>query len=305
MRSAHDRSTRAMVAALACGILCIGSDAARADAQGTVTPRVPVQAPSINKAVTELPAGTPTGQRFRIGLQASGAPQLPTSGPTPLVSVTLSWPAYPGATSYQVLRQAVTSGGAPYAAVLLPAIPLHPAPTSATVSGIPPFPGVSAPWGRDVQFRVVAIVSGHAVDTTGLVSVQLPLYHPQQNSLVSSSLWPPPTTAPFAGVGARSCQIAGTTAKVVWARNPAAVSYTVDLVQHAAGYMSLGTQTTTDTTASLTLPAGTELIMVRPEFSVPDWPTVGQTYALHGEWVYLGAAHSPAPSGAAVPCSQH
>lgn len=284
-------------------VLGISASPARSGAQ--ITTRAPVQAPTITKTVTVLPTPLST-QRFRTGLQVSGAPHLPTSGPTPLLSVTLSWAPYPGATAYEVLRQALTSSGAPYGAVVIPTAPLRPPLTTATVSGIPPYPIPNPAWGRDVQFRVVAIVSGHAADTTAPVAVQLPKYHPQQNSLVSSAVWPAPASADFASVGARVCQITGTTGKTAWARNPAAVSYSVDLIQNEpVGYVEFATPSTTDTVFSPTLPAGMDLIMVRPEFSVPDWPAAGQSYALHGEWVYLGTAHSPAASGATAPCTQH
>lgn len=224
---------------------------------------------------------------FRGGLTATvHAPTNP--GLSPLASAALTWPQYPNASGYRVIRQVTTtliSGLYPYAVVTPTA--LAGSVTSYTATRLVP--------GTPLNFRVVALVNGSAVDTTAAVAVTVPAVSTGATlpDASVSQVWPAPTSYGFAIVLKRQCNAGMSGMILTWARNGAASQYRALL---EPGNI---VKVVTDTTAGVELPNGLlstnapYAAYVRPEFAVPDWPATGQTFIQPGVWVYFGTTTLP------------
>lgn len=276
-------------------------------AAAQLTTRTPLKAPPSGQVSAGVAVINPAlVQAFRSGLQVRTTAPVATSGPNPLYGVVLTWPAYPGASGYQVLRQAVAVSGAAFAPVV---IPVSGSATTYTVQNLPPFANDSSSWYGSLQFRVVAMRLGQAADTTAVVRAPTPAYMIKGDDhryMMTSNDWPPFTTPKFAGIGYRLCQDMGMSLKLVWTRNPAATSYTVQLAQETSnGFSPLPPQSVTDTTITITPPAGAYRAFVRPEFAVPNWPTSGQNFTVQGAWTFFGTSHTPTPMSVPLPCPHY
>jgi len=258
------------------------------------------KAPDIGTAAIDLAAI----RAFKSGLTATTNP-LPSSGPNPLASVTLSWPAYPHATGYHILRAAVAASGQPFAFIPPPGSHDPPTVTSRAIINLPPGSDLTG-WNGSVAFRVVAYANG-TTDTTNVARASLPSYGVSNDYMSATNNWPPSSAAPFAGVGYRKCMDMGSSVALAWSRNPYATSYTVQLAasQPNGTFTALPPQSVTDTTLSPTLGAGAYRVYVRPEFAVPNWPTSGQTLTVHGAWTFLGTSHTPTPMSVPLPCPHY
>lgn len=226
---------------------------------------------------------------FRTGLHASISP-VPTSGRSPLVTATLTWPAYPGATGYRVLRQARDDAHT-YPFVDVTPSPLAGSTTSVTLQGLPPWgesPRTSA-QSATITFHVVALTASGGSDTATVLAT-LPEYRPDDENAVIplSKAWPTPPGG-LGTVGAHSCLSLAGKLVVAWAPNPAASGYQVKLIQHTPSYIPLPITSVSDTTFQGTLPSAVYLVFVRPTFAVSNWPTAGQTFLVDGQWAWFGA----------------
>lgn len=304
MRGVFAVHRRTLLAAAALTI--VWSVGAQAQAPAQVKTATVLKAPTVTKAPDIGTAAIDLAgiRAFKSGLTATTNP-LPSTGPNPLASVTLSWPAYPHATGYQILRAAVAVSGQPFA--FIPPSGSHdpPTATSRTVIGLPPGSDLTG-WNGSVAFRVVAYANGTS-DTTNVARASLPSYDVSSDYMSPTNNWPPSSAAPFAGVGYRKCMDTGSSIALAWSRNPDATSYTVQLAasQPNGTFSALPPQSVTDTTLSPTLGAGAYRVYVRPEFTVPNWPSSGQTLTVHGAWTFLGTSHTPTPMSVPLPCPHY
>jgi hypothetical protein len=145
-----------------------------------------------------------------------------------------------------------------------------------------------------MEFRVIALVNGLAVDSTTNVTTTIPDAFISSDTLpdyASYKIWPAPTSYGFAIVLKHQCVGTGSTLLGTWAKNPAASRYRTQLAPGNVpqnGYQKL----VTDTMVTFSANVGSA-VYVRPEFIVRDWPGPGQAYYSPGHWVYFGVANLP------------
>lgn len=279
-----DHSTRYTAIVLAVLAFPIGANAQRATV--TAAPQT-TQAPiAVKQPVLTVPLAAI--QAFRTGARAAISP-APSSGRSPLATATLTWPAYPGATGYRVLRQARDDAHT-YPFVDVTPSPLAGSATSVTLQGLPPYgesPRIGA-QSATITFHVVALTATSS--DTATVQAILPQYTPDDENAVIplSHAWPTPPGG-FGTVGAHSCASVAGKLLVTWAPNPAATGYQVKLLQHTPSYIPLPVTSVADTTAQIALPSAVYLVFVRPTFAVSNWPAAGQTLFVNGQWAWFGA----------------
>jgi hypothetical protein len=229
---------------------------------------------------------------LKVAVHSAGNP-----GVSPLASVALTWPQYPLASGYRVVRQTQlltisntgtgqTSSTSYAAAVTVTPTALSGSTTSYTVTGLPPT------W--SMEFRIIALVNGLAIDSTTNITTTIPDAYIWGDTLpdyASFKIWPAPTSYGFAIVLKHQCVATGSTLLGTWAKNPAASRYRAQLAPGNVprnGYQKL----VTDTMVTFSASTGSA-VYVRPEFIVRDWPAPGQSYYAPGNWVYFGSANLP------------
>ncbi|HEX8944682.1 MAG TPA: hypothetical protein VF785_16200 [Gemmatimonadaceae bacterium] len=277
---------------LLCAILAIVWPAHSASAQV-------VSSSTVTTTTTPTTINSLAISAFRSGLtmavHSAGNP-----GVSPLASVTLTWPQYPLASGYRVVRQTQlltstststgqTSSTSYAGAVTVTPTALSGSTTSYTVVGLPPT------W--SMEFRVIALVSGLAVDSTANVTTTIPDDYISSDTMpdyASYKIWPAPTSYGFAIVLKHQCVGTGSTLLTTWAKNPAASRYRAEFepgnsTQNAQAKLVTDTMATFSANTNLTGYAA----YVRPEFIVRDWPAPGQSYYSPGHWVYFGTANLP------------
>jgi len=209
-------------------------------------------------------------------------------GPSPLASATINWSTQVSAVGFRILRQVGTS---PY--VSITPFPLVATARSFTANNLAP--------GAALHFRVVALLSNGTADTAAAASVTTPSVSISTDTLPPITFtmampFPPPSSYGFAIMLARQCVGSSSSLLAVWAKNPAATRYRIQVAPGNVpknGYSKI----VADTQVSLpmlTSFSGSYLVYGRPEFAVKDWPASGQTYYQPGNWVYFGDAILPA-----------